>query len=419
MAVRIAILGDYDPALHTHWPMLSSIEDAFWVSTRDVDEALLDGVDGLWLAPGSPYADFARVIAAIRYARQRRLPFLGTCGGFQHTLIEFARHVVGWPDADSVEHGATAHPVIVPAGCRLEGAHSVTIRPGTRLAAICGAGEVEETFFCGYQADSRLEQAFEAAGLRINAHATGDGAPRGCELAEHPFFLATAFQPQMRPGHRLIAAFHAAARHHALRREWQNAVTPADYEQHMNNTGQAAANAALSAELLAGVHGRKLWIAGAGPGQMFEHGLTLDGFDTTFTDVNAAFLERLRERLPGARAVVDDIEATRLPAGFDAALLVLVLEHVDWRKAIASLALAAREWLNIIQRNPSGMNTAVTPGVTPPGTMAAFATSSRPHLIDEDALAAQAAEYGYHVTRRLERPVKDGKAMIGLHLAPG
>jgi hypothetical protein len=51
--------------------------------------------------------------------------------------------------------------------------------------------------------------------------------------------------------------------------------------------------------------------------------------------------------------------------------------------------------------------------------MAAFATSSRPHLIDEDALAAQAAEYGYHVTRRLERPVKDGKAMIGLHLAPG
>ena len=391
-----------------------------WVATSAITPQHLHACDGLILAPGSPYADFDRVLNAIAQARTTRLPFLGICGGFQHVLIEFARSLLGLTDADSAEHGqATAHLVIVPMPCRLEGAHQVEILPDTHLARIHGhAGLQQETYFCGFQADSAYQERFQQAGLLINARAA-DGTPRGCELPDHPFFLATAFQPQMKPGHPVIGAFLAAAQQHALQAAWSTSVTPEDYEQHMDNIGQAQANAELSARLLQPFPQGRLLVAGAGPGQMLEHGLRLDRFNLTFTDVNAVFLDRLRTRLAaqgfGAEAVLDDLTASQLTLQFDAALIVLVLEHVDWRRALHTLARLATHWLIIIQRNPAGMPTAVTPGVLPPGTMQRFAADCRPHLVPEEDLTAAALGLGYGLEARVEQPVRDGKAMIGLH----
>jgi len=85
--------------------------EGVWAPTALAQQALM--ANGIWLAPGSPYASFDNVLGVIRFARERNVPFLGTCGGFQHVLIEFARNVLGIADADSAEHtGFTGNSVV-------------------------------------------------------------------------------------------------------------------------------------------------------------------------------------------------------------------------------------------------------------------------------------------------------------------
>src|SRR5205814_5551746 len=132
----------------------------------------------------------------------------------------------------------------------------------------------------------------------------------------------------------------------SLREAWTG-VSAADYDAHMAAVGQAEANAHLVERLLA--HhpppGPRVVFAGAGTGQMFDYVSpdVLRPFEVTFTDIGAALLARLGERLRAAapdwsahREVVDDVEDTRLERPVDALVLAPVLEHVDWRKALAS-----------------------------------------------------------------------------------
>jgi CTP synthase (UTP-ammonia lyase) len=69
--------------------------DAYWIPTPDAGTSALDGFDAIWVVPGSPYASAGGAITAVRAARERAIPFLGTCGGFQHALLEHARDVCG------------------------------------------------------------------------------------------------------------------------------------------------------------------------------------------------------------------------------------------------------------------------------------------------------------------------------------
>ena len=410
MAVRMAILGDFDAGMHTHAPMLAALRqaagtrhlDAAWVRTDQFDVESLGSYDGLLLAPGSPYADFANVLRAIQRARRGRVPFLGICGGFQHVLIEFARHRMGLDDADSMEHGrASRHNVIVPMACRLQGRHIVQVLPETRLASICGgAGEFEETHFCGFQADASYEARFVEYGLVVNARAP-DGVPRGCELTHHPFFVATAFQPQMRAGHPLMAAFVAVAAQRALLRVRGGGPRPKETSR--QNTGPAAANAQLSAGLLTGFAGGRLLVAGADP-EHLSQGLDLSRFEVTFTDMNPALLAHL----PFFEGVLDDMTGLRPEGPFAAALVMLALEQQEWRRQLASLARLSDELLVVIQRNPAAMATAVTPGAT-----RAFGFDARPHSLAERELAAEARRSGYGVISRHEVPVAEGKAAEG------
>src|SRR5437016_11987361 len=96
----IAILGEYTPAFAPHAATTAAIAhararlrvavDAEWMSTAAVDETLFERFDALWIAPGSPYKDLEQTLWAIREARQRGVPCLGTCGGFQHMVLEYA-----------------------------------------------------------------------------------------------------------------------------------------------------------------------------------------------------------------------------------------------------------------------------------------------------------------------------------------
>ena len=87
-----------------------------WVASGAVGESIAD-YDGIWVVPGSPYADKEAVLFAIQTARLRGIPYLGTCGGFQHALIEYGRTALGFADADDVQYDPEAPtPFDRPAG---------------------------------------------------------------------------------------------------------------------------------------------------------------------------------------------------------------------------------------------------------------------------------------------------------------
>jgi hypothetical protein len=201
-----------------------------------------------------------------------------------------------------------------------------------------------------------------------------------------------------------------------LRQAWLT-IEPADYEQHMAGIGQAQANAGLMAAWLAAVAPEEtVLVAGAGTGQMFDF-LAPEQAGAgrmVFTDLNPVFLEKLRARLGEAATRVDDIEATQLTGPYPHAAVTLVLEHVDWRRAIHSFRRwQSRRVLTVIQENPADVASAVTPGRTVPGTMNVFREKAHPQLVPVDELTAAMAELGYRLEQVQPAPVSDGKRMLG------
>lgn len=109
MTTVIAVLGDRDPAQLTHRELDSALDllpagvDARWVATDSPEAASIDAFDGLWVVPGTPYRDDDAALIAIEHARLNGMPILGTCGGFQYMLVEFARNVSGIAEAAYAE----------------------------------------------------------------------------------------------------------------------------------------------------------------------------------------------------------------------------------------------------------------------------------------------------------------------------
>jgi len=221
--VPIALLGDLDLDLPTHRELAAAVDmfppavEARWVGTDSAAARSLDGIGGLWVFPGSPYRDDDAVDAAIGWALERRVAFLGTCGGFQYAALALARRLAGRGDAvhGEVEPGEP-DPAVAPLACSLVGQErTVRCVPGTRLAAICGTAPFTGFHWCGYGLSDGLVAALEGAGVVISAHAPDAGA-EGLEVPDHPFFLATLFQPQVgslagRPLHALIESFLEAS----------------------------------------------------------------------------------------------------------------------------------------------------------------------------------------------------------------
>ena len=230
-AVRIGLIGDHDPAIYAHQMIPGALalagcaagcSVAFdWLATETLTdtgalEARLAGYEALWCVPGSPYASMAGALGAIRSARERGTPFLGTCGGFQHAVIEYARDVLGLTTADHAESNPeAAEPVIAPLACSLVEQHgAVCFAPGSRVAAIYGATEAVEGYHCSYGLNLAYAARFATGALRITG-ADEQGEARVVELEGHPFFIATLFQPERSAAtgaaHPLITAFVAAA----------------------------------------------------------------------------------------------------------------------------------------------------------------------------------------------------------------
>lgn len=119
----IALLGEYTPTFAPHASTNATIKhakavlgleiDYDWISTADLDSALFERYAGIWIAPGSPYKDMDKTLAAIRHARENNIPCLGTCGGFQHMILEYARNVLGFKDAQHAEYDPYASNLFI------------------------------------------------------------------------------------------------------------------------------------------------------------------------------------------------------------------------------------------------------------------------------------------------------------------
>jgi CTP synthase (UTP-ammonia lyase) len=203
MNPRLIVLGDRDVSYLTHreidatLALLPSEVEAGWVSTDALDSDKLRAAHGIWLTPGTPYRNDEAAYAAIEHARISGTPFLGTCGGFQYACVSLARSLAGRMNAGHAETDPDSHIVIAPLACALYGEERrVTPVAGTRLAAICGSAPFAGFHFCGYGLTTDGEKLLANSGVTISAH-SADGGVEGIELAEHPFFVATLFQPQV------------------------------------------------------------------------------------------------------------------------------------------------------------------------------------------------------------------------------
>ena len=190
--------------------------DARWLPSSEAESAV--EADGLWVVPGTPYHDGEAVLAQIRRSRTGGMPILGTCGGFQHMLVEFARNVAGLADAAHAETDPeAADPVVARLACSLVGEERpVTAVPGTRVAELCGTEPFTGFHWCSYGLVPEREAALVAAGLVVSARAP-DAGVEAVELPGHPFYVATLFQPQVGSSasgrlHPLIGALISAAR---------------------------------------------------------------------------------------------------------------------------------------------------------------------------------------------------------------
>ena len=219
--VEIALVGKYTDLKDSYVSYVEALTHAAaryrtkvrirWIEASRYRDELMEGVDGLIVPVGFGHRGAEGKIEAIRYARTRKLPFLGICYGFQMAVVEFARHVLGWEDANSAEFDArTEHPVIdlmpeqkgvkeLGATMRL-GAYPVAIAPGTLAHRLYGKTQISERHRHRYEVNPQYIAELEKAGLVFSGRSP-DG--RRMEIAElppeeHPFFLASQFHPEFK-----------------------------------------------------------------------------------------------------------------------------------------------------------------------------------------------------------------------------
>ena len=231
---RVALVGDRSPHVQAHSripTLLASLRDdeglsldTYWVRSPDVETGGLEEFDAIWLVPGSPYRSEAGAIEAVRIARENGIPFLGTCGGFQHAVLEFARNKCGLTSVGHAENDPGAEdPLIVQLACSLVGHEGVVrLERGSLAERVVGAEKTTGRYQCSYGLSSVRLDALRHRGMRFSG-VDEDGEVRIAEIADHPFFLATLFQPELskdheRP-HAIIRAFARAAVTHKQRRD--------------------------------------------------------------------------------------------------------------------------------------------------------------------------------------------------------
>jgi len=193
---------------------------------RDIAKSLAP-LQGLLIAPGFGSRGIEEKIAAIRYARENQLPLLGICLGMQCTVVEFARHVLGWKKAASTEHTpqtrypvisltATQENVIQKGGSMRLGAQDCQLTPGSKAAESYGTTMISERHRHRYEFNNKYLQDFENAGMTATGIHPETGLVEIVELLDHPWLVGTQFHPEFKSTplhpHPLFVSFLKAAK---------------------------------------------------------------------------------------------------------------------------------------------------------------------------------------------------------------
>jgi CTP synthase len=220
--VRIALIGKYVKLPDAYLSVVESLKHAgfyhdaqveiAWTASDDLEtgdlEQLLDGVDGILVPGGFGVRGVEGKIQAVRYARERSVPFLGICLGLQCAVIDFARNVARLEGANSSEFEAsTPYPVVdILAGQDLEalggtmrlGAYPCRLTPGSKAAQAFGTELIFERHRHRYEVNPRFRRRLEDAGLVCSGQSPDGTLVEIVELADHPWFVAGQFHPEFK-----------------------------------------------------------------------------------------------------------------------------------------------------------------------------------------------------------------------------
>jgi CTP synthase len=210
-----------------------------YIESTDIEErgtGCLEGMDAILVPGGFGERGIEGKIAAVRYARERGVPYLGICLGMQLAIIEYGRNVLGFKDANSTEFNrASNYPVIAMitewqdqaqgvqqrsegsdlGGTMRLGAQEVKLEAGSVARELYGADVIRERHRHRFEFNNNYLQQYRDAGLRFSGF-SNDGLVEIVEVPDHPWFLATQFHPEFtstpRDGHPLFTGFVRAAR---------------------------------------------------------------------------------------------------------------------------------------------------------------------------------------------------------------
>lgn len=242
--VEIALVGKYTQLHDAYLSVVEAlhhggIENRTEVSIRWVDseeleksdcETMLSGIDGMIIPGGFGNRGTEGMILAAQYARENRIPYLGICLGMQMAMIEFARHVIGYTDANSSELAPdTAHPVIdlMPeqknvtdlGGTMRLGAYPCILKKDSKAYQLYGREQIFERHRHRYEVNNEYRDIYEAKGMELSGVSPDGHIVEMIELKDHPYYVATQAHPEFksRPNHAhpLFAGLVKAAAEHA------------------------------------------------------------------------------------------------------------------------------------------------------------------------------------------------------------
>lgn len=202
----LTLLGDHDPAIVAHQAIPKALAltaealelaiEFHWLDSVAAEQGL-PRCDGLWCVPGSPYRSRLGVLGAIRTARERQVPFLGTCGGLQYALLEQATSLPGCGDlVHGEEEPEAPRLLLAPLSCALvEVEKEVRLVPGTRLAEAAGRDRGRAGFHCRFGLNPDYLAILLAAGWQVLAW-DDEGLPMALELTTRPCHFGTLYQPE-------------------------------------------------------------------------------------------------------------------------------------------------------------------------------------------------------------------------------
>lgn len=209
MKKRVAIIGEFDPLKETHLATNAAIEHSLkaldcglqvdWVSTEQIATNVLAGIDGMWISPGSPYMNMRNALKAIRFARENRVPCLGTCGGFQHIMIEYAQAFLEIEEPGHEEYDPESSTLFISElACSLRGKEmKLSLSEDSKIFGIYGAAQATEKYYCNFGINPGYVDAIKAGPIDVVGSGS-EGEIRIVEYPDHPFMIATLFVPQAR-----------------------------------------------------------------------------------------------------------------------------------------------------------------------------------------------------------------------------